>query len=141
MPPSILDPLYWNLVERQSIAVRASERIDDFQAVCTSPILMIGVNSQTAKDHWRFAAWASAWSLFLPSSTSIFNPPVGKFGKSHFIELFMLSYVLFPYLGKKKYVCNLAFPAYLKDAQIEIWQWGEDVDGSYVPEFDPLTFN
>lgn len=110
--------------------------LTDRQFYVFSPILMVGIDSQSARKarargrKWITGGWASQWLPIIPSSTTDFAPAV----QAQVIRcnLFQLNLIRFPDLGLSSYILNLAFPWWLEDASIEVWQYGENQDGSYT---------
>lgn len=132
--------LNWNLLRRQNYKVQILRVVEDgydylafkdVQVVARSPILMVGINSPKAKKSWKVGCWAAMWLPILPSITTEFSSAVCA--HVQVCQLRQLNLVQFPYLGISPYIVNIAFPYWLEEAELEIWQYGESMDGVYEP--------
>src|SRR5919199_770863 len=133
MPYDFGNRLNWDLALRQTyqgrrppdgVLVQRGDRlmkggyfpIPDITLIVDSTILMIGVDSPTAKAHWRLGAIASMRLLVSPSSTSNFLALVDS--AQHKCRLFSLSLVRFPELDSLPYVLVLQIPSWLEKVSI-----------------------
>lgn len=132
--------LNWNLLRRQNYKAQIFHStefeydylaIRDVQIAARSPILMVGVSSSVAKSHWKTGAWVSMWLPVLPASTTQFTATVSA--HIHRCQLRHLNLVQFPYLGISPYIVNVSFPYWLEEVDLEMWQYGESMDGTYEP--------
>lgn len=138
----------WNLVTRTNYVVTVTATnpaingieyiaVPDKQFYVSSPILMVGVSSIHARRarqknrRWITGAWASMWLPIIPGSTTDFAPAVHT--ETIRCKLFQLNLIRFPDVGIYTYILNLAFPWWIEDFSIEVWQYGQNVDGSYTP--------
>jgi hypothetical protein len=137
--------LNWNLLKRESyrgqiIKVYPDRSYDfygvpDVQVVCRSPILLVGVRSTTAPPHWKLGCFASQHLPFIPSSTTEFAAAVNETQEQLKCRLGLLNKIQFPYSGIYPYILNLAFPIYIEQISIEVWQYGEASNGSFEPPY------
>ena len=132
--------LNWNLLRRgeykaqifyQTELEYRYRAIKDIQLAARSPILMIGVSSPMAKSHWKTGAWISMWLPILPASTTQFTATVSAHTQRCFLR--QLNLIQFPYLGISPFIVNVAFPYWLEEVKLEVWQYGESIDGVYEP--------
>lgn len=141
-----INQLNWNIIKRANY--RAAKlrilpngydfaKIPDKQVVCSSPVLLIGVRSQMALKHWVTGCWVTQYLPFIPSSntefTAIVRDPI-----NYRCQLGILNKIEFPYTGVSPFILNLSFPRWIEDASIEVWQYGEALDGTYVPPHTEL---
>lgn len=136
----LFNPQNWNLLRRanyESPIIAGNPdagsysylALRDVQTPATSPILMVGITSTKAKKHWKTGGWVSMWLPFLPGSTTEFTATVRADNQRCYLH--QLNLIQFPKLRFTPYIANLSFPYWLEQAYIEIWQFGENPDGSY----------
>jgi hypothetical protein len=141
-----INPLNWNIIKRESyqaqvLRTRANgydyRAIADTQVVMRSPLVLVGVKSQTAQNHWKTGCWVSQYFPFVPSSTTEFPANI-RDPQSHRCELRVLNLVEFSYTGVNPYILNISFPYWLEQASIEVWQYSENMEGVYAPPHTEL---
>lgn len=141
----LLDSLAWNLLKREDYQILITKRdstgyeytaLADLLLVVRSPILMIGISSRVSKSSWKTGGWASAKLPIVPSTTTTFTAFV-EAGNQRLL-LHQLNLVRFPYLGISPYICQIQFPYWLEQAYIEVWQYGEESDGTLEPPYIDL---
>jgi hypothetical protein len=149
----LLNQLNWNLIKRENYQVLITKRgegrrnyiynaLSDLNVVARSPIFMIGVSStrmvgdpgEPVPITWKVGGWASAQLPILPGSTTEFTAFVeGDNRERVALLLGKLNLVRLPYLGIYPFILNIAFPHWIEQIYIEVWQYGESPDGSYQP--------
>jgi hypothetical protein len=80
------------------------------------------------------------WLPILPGSTTQFTATVRSDTQRCYLR--QLNLVRFPELAINPYIINISFPYWLEQADLEVWQYGENIDGSYTPpssDFEALT--
>lgn len=101
-----------------------------------SPILAIGVGSETAKPGWFRGAFANVRFKFKPSSTSTFQSRMEVASDRQTCRLGYLSLIDFTSWGISNLELQLAFPFYLKDVYVEIWEYSFNLTGEFKPPQD-----
>ncbi len=76
------------------------------------------------------------WLPTLPSSTTAF--PAAVEASQERCKLGQLNLIRFPYLGISPYIVNIAFPYWIEQIDLEVWQYGENVDGAFEPPYTDL---
>lgn len=129
--PDFADAIEWNLVRRETLTAPetptpVSQRLPSrTYLIQNSHVLIIGLNSTTAKSGWFTGGWASMTLLFLPSSTSDFPAAVDH--QKKWLRLRSLNLVIFPKI-MNTWVLSLEFPYWLQDLYIEVWRYdGQDI--------------
>jgi hypothetical protein len=150
---NLLNQLNWNLIKRENYQVLITSRgprkrdyiynsLADLNLVARSPVFMIGVSStrmvgdpeEPVPITWKVGGWASMQLTILPGSTTEFAAFVeGDRRERVPLLLGKLNLVRLPYLGIYPYILNIAFPTWIEQLYIEVWQYGENDDGSYFP--------
>jgi hypothetical protein len=139
----LLNRLNWNLIKRENYQVIVTKRdakgyeytaLADLNVVVQSPVLMVGVKTSNWRTTWKTGGWASMQLPITPSSTTEFTAFV-EADSRQWVRLLLhkLNLVRFPYLGISPYILNLSFPYWFEDMFLEIWQYGENVDGTFNP--------
>jgi len=122
--------LNWDLLSRttrqqQPMPSRPNNylRIPDLSLPCLSPILMIGIRSETADPFWVTGGWVSMHLLTTPSSTTQFTAAVEDPASSVRCKLGRLNLIRFPDLGLYPYLLIFSTPYWFEDVFLEIWTY------------------
>lgn len=139
--PELVNPLNWNIIKRQTYSAQVYHvdtfgynyiTIPDIQVVARSPLLLVGVGSTKKEPTWKIGCWATQFLPFAPSSTTQFLPNIRQPDRIA-CQFGVLNLCQFPYAGVSPYLLNLSFPYWLEQASIEVWQYGEAMDGTFEP--------
>lgn len=134
--PDFSNTMEWNLVARES-----HQAVDDAQVanrlptrtyfIENSSVLIIGVDSESARSTWKTGGWAMQRLPFLPSTTSNFLPVVQT--TRRWLRLRALVLCVFPKLVDD-WILEVNFPYWFDDVSIEIWRY----DGRDLEVFESL---
>lgn len=130
------NPQNWLLVTDQIKTIRVINQtlylLDFTDVQVTSPVLMVALDSYSAKPHWRRGGYATLFGQV--------NGRQSRIGDREFCELFQNNYLKFPYLGEEviPFTLRIDYPSYLKDISVQVWQY-IDQSGKYIsPELEPI---
>jgi hypothetical protein len=135
--PDFLNSIEWNLVARANYQANESAPIANRLPprnflIENSNVLIIGIDSNSARSYWRTGGWAVQIIPFLPSSTSTYVAAVHSYRK--WLRLRVLTLAVFPKISDT-WALEISFPFYFNDASVEIWRY----DGRDLDEFSPLA--
>lgn len=135
--PDFLDAMEWNLVARQSYQANNGVVVVDRLPprnwlVENSNVLIIGVDSNSARSYWRTGGWAAQIIPFQPSSTSVY--PAAVQAQRKWLRLKVLTLCVFPKISDT-WILEVSFPYWFNDVSVEIWRY----DGRDYDAFDPLA--
>jgi hypothetical protein len=135
--PDFLNAMEWNLVARQSYQANDGVVVRDrlpprSWLIEGSHVVIIGINSNSARSYWRTGGWATQLIPFLPSTTSQYVAAVPS--QRRWLRLRVLTLAVFPKISDV-WALELSFPYYFNDVSVEVWRY----DGRDFDEFDPLA--
>jgi hypothetical protein len=120
---------YWNLAKRATYNSPASDPDSDIfvpipaiTVSVSSPVLLIGASSVSAKPNWYLAGRVSQRLLFSPSSTSDFIAAVQSSGR-YKIGLNRLNLILFTDYGVTPYLIEIQIAKWHRQMYLEIWEY------------------
>jgi hypothetical protein len=130
--PDFGNTLEWNLVAREGY--QAPSGPTPLQSrlpaktflIENSSVVLVGVNSASARSYWTTGGWAHQNLLFLPSSTSTFIA-LTQTAKQR-LQLRRLNLVVFPKI-MDTWILEITFPYWLDTIYLEVWRYdGADID-------------
>lgn len=131
----------YNAVEGDSVGQYLKpEPIPPIELSLKSPLITIGIGSNTANPKWYKGGYASLVLPFKPSSTGQFLAKVDSCRDRHILRLGYYNLLDFTYWGVANYKVGISFPYYFRDVAIECWEYIEDTSGRYRPAVtDPYS--
>ncbi len=126
-----LDTLEWNLVSRASYQAMngvsvVNRLLPRTYLIQNSHVVIVGIDSQSARSTWNTGGWARMIIPFAPSSTTVFVAAVNADRK--WLRLRNLNLVVFPKITDS-WILEISFPYWFDDVLVEIWRYdGRDVD-------------
>lgn len=96
--------------------------ISPIYAAPYSHVLLIGTQSNSAKEHWFLGARASQYLYVSPSTTLAFISGV-QASDTKKIGLNRLTLVRFENYGVSPYTLQLEIPYWLEDIYVEVWEY------------------
>lgn len=137
MPWQLEDPLNWNLITRRQLQIQTTEgepnwfanpnwtgkatykSIEAVNLQTPYRVLAVGIDSNSASKHWRYAGEAQ---MFLPgkvSSTQKINSRT--LIKTEKLRLFHLNFLVFPAITLDQFEVQINFNYWIYDALLEVW--------------------
>lgn len=134
--------LNWNLSFRQTFTGKRGDALGEYlkptpippiSISIKSPLLLVGIGSESAKPSWYKGAYATLLLPISPSSTSQFLARVDTYRDRMICRLGYLTLLDFTYWSTPSYQLQLHFPRYIEDVFVEVWEYSENVEGIFTP--------